>query len=518
MGPSGSYKADLDVLFRSSLQFLDTKDFVHGIANGVAGDLVVSAGMAGDDTTAHNFAAKYGPAAKTVVDTIGKAGQGMAAISSRLLAMAASYLQQEDAVAGALLGRNFDSASGMRRAPECDPNEASAALPMVTGSKQVHEIPVIGKFWPQGDPDKLRQVADIWARCADLVDQAQVNAANHTAPIKQDCSGEAFDAFYAYAATVYTNAPQGDTAVSAGAPLLENVSASCRLLRNMCDDYAQAIDDCRTTLIELGVAAGLVAVGGVLLTVFTFGGSDVAAAGGEAALAAEAAAAAEALTVAEASAASAAAVAEAEAIVASAASRLIITGGVAATATAIAAVPADAAPGIGVPAVGAGFGAVGPVPPPVPLVFPLFDPAAQAAATTWVHGLPSRPPNYGTPDDQAYQVRVAGSPERQMSGAHGEQVWADGYRPADGAIIDAKNVRNQGCSPRSLQGLQEGAVNTGFVLGKDESELSRYQAAIDNPANHAQYLEIDTPDPATVGYWQFLAARNHVKNNVRYVP
>ncbi|WP_429194623.1 restriction endonuclease fold toxin-2 domain-containing protein [Kitasatospora sp. MAP12-15] len=85
--------------------------------------------------------------------------------------------------------------------------------------------------------------------------------------------------------------------------------------------------------------------------------------------------------------------------------------------------------------------------------------------------------------------------------------------------MDAKNVRKQGCSPRSLNGIQENAFNTNLLLGKDNSELSRYQAAIENPDNHAQYLEIDTPDQATMGYWQYLLAANHVtKSNVRYVP
>lgn len=105
-----------------------------------------------------------------------------------------------------------------------------------------------------------------------------------------------------------------------------------------------------------------------------------------------------------------------------------------------------------------------------------------------------------------------------MSGANGQQVWADGFRPADGAIIDAKNVRKQGCSPRTLQGLQEGSFNTNMLLKGDESELTRYQSAIDNPANHAQYLEIDTNDQSTTGYRQYLWASHHVTNNVRYVP
>jgi exopolysaccharide biosynthesis protein len=105
-----------------------------------------------------------------------------------------------------------------------------------------------------------------------------------------------------------------------------------------------------------------------------------------------------------------------------------------------------------------------------------------------------------------------------MTDSNGKAVWADGFRPADGAIVDAKNVRQQGCSPRTMQGLQEGSFNTNLLLGGDRAELGKYQGVINNPSNHAQYLEIDTSDPSTVGYWQFVAAEQHVKNNVRYVP
>ncbi|MDQ0910359.1 hypothetical protein QFZ22_006344 [Streptomyces canus] len=527
--PSGGYQVDPDTVFRSSVQFLDTKDFVFDIASGTAGDLSASAGMAGDDSTAHSFASKYEPAARTVVKAIGTAGQGMATISSRLLAMATNYLAADDTIAAQMTGK-INTSSGLSpsaRQQQCEPSEAYNSLPMVTGSQQVHEIPVIGKFWPQGDPDKLRAASRVWASCATLIDDAQVNASRHAADVEQECSGEAFDKFHAYAAGLYTGRPQSGTQTSASLPLMENISASCRLLQKACDDYADAIDTCRDTLIGLATAAGIITVGGVLLTVFTLGASDAAAGAADAALAADAAVAAEVLATAEADAAASAAVAEAEAIVAQLAQRLAVTSGFAGVVLGGAVVTGtglDSAQAAGAPELGGtqlastATGPVGPVLPPVPPPFPLYSPAEQAAATAWVNGLPQRQPNYGTPADRAYQVRVAGTPERLMGGANGETVWADGYRPADGAIIDAKNVRQQGCSPRTLQGLQEGSFNTNLVLGKDSSEMDRYQSAIDNPANHAQYLEIDTNDPSTTGYWQYLCAANHVKSNVRYVP
>jgi hypothetical protein len=158
--------------------------------------------------------------------------------------------------------------------------------------------------------------------------------------------------------------------------------------------------------------------------------------------------------------------------------------------------------------------------PPIPPsgAYPPYSPQQQAAAAAWAATLPTRDPNYGTPDDRAYQVRVAGQPERRVYGADGSSQWADGYRPQDGALVDAKHVRDPACTPRTLQGIQEDQFATKFTLPKDEKEVRDYGAAITNPANHAQYLEVDTDDPVTVGYWQFLTASNAVPSDVRYVP
>jgi hypothetical protein len=524
----GGYAVDPYVLFRASTQFLDAKDFVYAIAAGIAGDLHTSAGMAGDDRTAHSFASYYEPAAIAIVAAVGTAGQGMAAISSRLLGMANNYLRVEDAAAAAFSGR-VDVSSGLApSAQDCEPSSAHAGLPMVTGSKQVHQIPVIGRFWPQGDPDKLRATAQVWSRAASLLDDAQLDAASHALPVSVECAGAAFDAFHGYAATLYADRPRGGTDIAPGRPLMENLSAGCRLMAKSCGDYADAIDNCRDTLIGLATAAGIVTVAGLIGTIFTFGGSDAAAGMGDAALAGDAAAAADALAAAEADAAAATAVAEAEQIIAQAAARLVVTGSVGAAALSFSAVTgasnAQAASTTSLASAQPASAALptaalaGPIPPATPPAYPLYTPAQQAAAATWVAGLPQRQPNYGNPADRAYQLRMAGTPERLMSGAHGDTVWADGFRTTDGAIIDAKNVRKQGCSPRTLQGLQEGAFNTNLLLSGDESELGRYQEAISNPANRAQFLELDTNDAATTGYWQFLAAAHHVPSDVRYVP
>ncbi|MER8100873.1 hypothetical protein [Kitasatospora sp. NPDC094016] len=171
--PGGGFEVDPDVVFRASVQFLGSKDFVYNIASGVVGDLASSEGMAGDDTVAHDFATKYERTAKSVVKATGTAGRAMATISSRLLTMAANYLSVQDSVAAASTGKINTLAPLAKGTQQCDESEAHNSLPMVTGSREAHEIPVIGKFWPQGNPNRLRGAAQVWEQCASAIDTAQ---------------------------------------------------------------------------------------------------------------------------------------------------------------------------------------------------------------------------------------------------------------------------------------------------------------------------------------------------------
>jgi hypothetical protein len=514
----GGYIAVPDVIFKASVEMLATKDFVYAMASGAVGDLHVSAGMAGDDTVAHSFAAKYEPAAQTIIQGVSRAGEALGLTASKLLAMATNYLAAEDAVAARFTGKVDASSFAKAPQPECEPQNVSAALPMVTGSKEVHEMPVIGKFWPQGNPDHLRDTAKVWMKVAELVDDAQRNAERHAAPIPVYCSGEAVTAFEAYVKKIYTGTPSGGSTVSDGQPLMENLSAACRAMAQICNQYADAIDTCRHTLIGLGVAAGIITVGGILLTVFTFGGSDAAAAAGDAALAADAAVAAEALAAAESELAAAAVIAEAESVISAELAKLAAVGVITVGVVAASAGVANANPNLA--RLPMAMPATVPPLPPIPSsgVFPPYAPADQAAAAAWAATLNTRDPNYGTPDDIAYQIRTAGQPERYMPTGTGGGVWADGYRDTDGAIVDAKHVRQQGCSPRTLAGLNEEQFATQLLAPRDHNEVERYGEAIANPNNHARYLEIDTDDPETVGYWQYLAAAHHVPSDVRYVP
>jgi hypothetical protein len=510
------FAVDLDSMFRASAQFLDTKNFVYDIAAGAVHDLAPSQGMAGNDSVAQTFASQYEPAARAVIQAIGKGGEGLAAISSRLLTMSWNYLRNEDSIASEFVGGVVDTTSGLAQPQaQCETSTAYVALPQVIGATEQTRIPVIGQFWPQGDPVKLRASAAVWMKAAQLVDTAQVNSRNQAAPLLQTSSGDAINGFTGYLDQVVAQQPSGSTTVDQNRPLLENASAGCRLLATACTSYADAITKQRNTLRNLAIAAGVITAAGVVLTIVTIGLSDEGAAVADAALAADAASAATAFAAAEAGSTATAAIAQAEVIILAEAQALNVSVAQVAAATTLSAITITAAAAAPLGPTGVG---VGPIPPRVPPAYPLYSPAKATAATAWLATLPTRGANYGTAQDRAYQARIAGPVEYAMTGADGRTVWADGFRPADGAIVDAKNVREPDCSPRTLDGLQQGDFATQLLSPGDGRELSRYAGAVNNPSNQAQFLEIDTNDAETVPYWQFLAAQNHVKSDVRYVP
>ena len=61
-------------------------------------------------------------------------------------------------------------------------------------------------------------------------------------------------------------------------------------------------------------------------------------------------------------------------------------------------------------------------PPTASTQMPTSTPAQQAAALAWENTLDTRDPVYGTPDDIAYQVRVAGQPELYVPYAQCREV------------------------------------------------------------------------------------------------
>lgn len=113
----------------------------------------------------------------------------------------------------------------------------------------------------------------------------------------------------------------------------------------------------------------------------------------------------------------------------------------------------------------------------------------------------------------------------------------DGIRPADGYLVEAKHVQDPDCTKRSFRSIErvnetlakpvkvddEGNVKwdpvvDGMYRG-DETELRRYQSAMDNPANReVRGLEIVTNGTDNAAYWESMMAMTGVTGSARYVP
>ncbi|MFE3186601.1 restriction endonuclease fold toxin-2 domain-containing protein [Streptomyces violascens] len=144
--------------------------------------------------------------------------------------------------------------------------------------------------------------------------------------------------------------------------------------------------------------------------------------------------------------------------------------------------------------------------------------------------------------DNAYQLRVSGYPERELPlpadavGSGGRGLMADGLRPLDGFVVEAKHVREPDCkktfrrldevdktlaAPPKLDQRGNPKFNPlidGMYAG-DERELKRYKAAMSDPRNaQIRGMEIVTNDRSAAGYWQSMMAMNGVTGTARYVP
>lgn len=514
-----------DSLFRASTRFLDLQ-VASGRILGVLGHgLASTGGMSGSDDAGRAFASRYQPAAQSASNGLARSNKQLGDIADGLLAMAFNYLQAE-------LGSNFLVPKAMQDGPtrSCRADEQAVAIPSALGRGQESSIPLIGQFWPQGDPVRLRTAAGAWRQVAALAEELSRRGSIIVADVAATNSGRAVDSF-AQSWTPMTT-------------VLAEIAALSRKLATAADTYAQHIDDQRRTIEEIAATIAVATTAGIVLTVFTLGASDVVAEGSDAVLIATAADAAVTYSTEVAAAGEVAALAAADEAVAGVVVTLPLIAPVAAGAELVG-VSADFAavvvpPGVvlflnGVQDVAAAdnppYSTItsgyanpylnGALPPEPGSPFPPLSPQSQLEALAWVRGLRSIPTPTGSPWGQ-YQVRVAGPQQYVMPTGDGRMVAADGFRPLDGAIVDAKYTDDPTCSPYNLD--NRGDAKAVFqpmyenVLADGNDEFNRYAAVITDPANHAKFLEVVVSNPKEVPYFQFLMAQQHVTGLIRVVP
>ena len=272
--PEGGGDVDVtpDEVNSAAGTFAKQQDQLGNVWSNLASSL--SAGMAGNDGGAQKFAAKYDPAAKAVWKAFGSAIRVIGGTAKGLVQTANNYVKAEE-----------HSTVGKKPAGDKFPPPMVADDIYVTGPDPAEgeghsSVPDwLSKYWPNGDPDKLRDAAKAWRTARDGVGDVTTTLHGAIIGITDYNSADDIAAMDKFWDSI---AKPGDKKA-----VLTGLHDACDDIAKACDAYAKAIDDARdnlkTALAEAGIAVVLTTAVGVLLSVFTLGGSDAAAGAADAA-------------------------------------------------------------------------------------------------------------------------------------------------------------------------------------------------------------------------------------------
>lgn len=260
---------DSEVLFSAARVFNSVRTSAGSAVTGLASSLNGPAGMAGTDTGAHAWAAKYDPLAKALIKASAADVQGAGQCSDLLFATGVNHLNADGQSA-------INNETVLEMPPMGAPAFPEPAIPSAEGGHG--DVPewwhticayVQGELWPNGHQDKLRAVSDSWT-----------SAARELRASAQLVNG-------------------GPSSMGAIAPLSDQKSPefpdlikNCTMVRDhmmgtangfddaakVCSAYAQTIDDAHSKIIhEMVVLGATVAVTEVIAAVlipFTAGASE----------------------------------------------------------------------------------------------------------------------------------------------------------------------------------------------------------------------------------------------------
>lgn len=536
-GDMNGFTANYPALLQASGGYLDLQIWTQQIYRGLLGSCDTLGGMAGGDSAGNIFASGYDKAADAVVNGVGRVVGQLGGTSNGLYDTVMTYVRAEEDITSQLRQPyQLPAASS----PDCDQSSKIIQLPSARGHASWPVSHIIAQFYPQGDPDKLQQAAEVWAKAATLLSTLADQGRDQSFLVIGSSEGSTVDSFQA-------NWIKTQQAIQAMSNTANQISSACSI-------YSTKIRQLRAKLEHLLEAAGIAGGAALGLTVLTLGISDAAGAVAEGAIATDAAAAAATMTAELSSSAEVAVLAEAASVVDQAAAAMIpveaasaaFSGGSGATTATLASYTMPPAP-----ARYPYSGAIGPVPPPRPPLFPDLSPADQAAFREWMAKMessgrtkattmPRLTSNANTAAATAYQLRIAGNREYRLYTTLPEAdnktnrdiprdqrdeatMWADGVRSQDGAAIDAKYVNKpnseQCTSTYSLTkvGTMPDRVYQ-MITEKQDWEMARYASAVRDPRNHITHVEVDTNDNRASAYFRALMGMNGVPGQVRVIP
>ncbi|MFF7778916.1 restriction endonuclease fold toxin-2 domain-containing protein [Streptomyces tanashiensis] len=457
-------------------------------------------------------------------------------------------MAEESRQVSAFLGRQADLTAGMGDpGTDCTENYLGLGqeLPEVVGETAWYEqyAPGGGSDRFRGSPEKIRDVAGSWRHAGVLMQRFLEDAQTYALTASKAHSGEAADAFQAYVKySVGLTCPLAKA--EEGEPLVTNLVAACRQIAKACDRYAEHVEAAKGKIAERKLDFFAVDMpwdqpmfggngydGGLLDAVL---GDSWIRDLGAVDHALDSSAARIKLPAADPPAA--------PAIPGLPFLPPLIPAPIPVPVPVVLASYTGQVPALApmINPVDPGISFVDPI-PPVPGTTRLLTAAGQQQFRSWVSTLrPGGLAGGGGPaaPDNAYQLRVAGYPEREVPLLGSKRgLMVDGIRPLDGHLVEAKHVRDPDCTKKSFRTLDrveetlakpvkvnnQGKIAWDPVVDSmyagDEKELVRYKQAMANPANsEIKGLEIVTNGRDNAVYWQSMMAMTGTPGSTRYVP
>lgn len=237
----GGYAVDLGVLDSAARAFQQTSDSL-----GALGLPSPSALTAGSDT--------HSALALVVTGALNTAATSLSSVGGRLRTMAENYRHVEAVLTQALesiegsaadgLGPTVPvlipgarPATGVGRAEPAGGWEA-AGTAMLLGASAAHDAPGLTPT-PHIGPENLRAAAAGWFAAAGRIDDHHEAAAAAAGAVTAHCSGPAVEAFREKTVGLFSSRPSRGETVAAGDPLMDQLSACCRLLARAHDAAAE---------------------------------------------------------------------------------------------------------------------------------------------------------------------------------------------------------------------------------------------------------------------------------------
>ncbi|WP_351237422.1 restriction endonuclease fold toxin-2 domain-containing protein [Streptomyces sp. NPDC002133] len=530
-------------MIRGSMGLLDSMRGARDTAIALGHELVRQHGMAGDDDAGRTFAKVY---ASATLDKIGFSSYVLGETSRGLMRNAREFMAEESRQVAAFLGRQTDLTAGMGDpGADCTENYLGLGqeLPEVIGETawydQYAPMGLSDRF--RGSPEKIRHVAGSWRHAGSLMQRFLEDAQTYAGTASKAHSGKAAEAFQTYVKhCVGLTCPPAKA--QEDEPLVTNLVAACTQLAKACDRYAEHVEAAKEKIryhqndpfaVDMPWDQPMFGANGY------DGGLHDAVLGdpwirdlGAVAHALDASAA-----------------------------RVRLPDAAEPGAPLMPGLPLPP-PLIRVPVpvplrlasftgqAPALLPMVNPVDPAIPFADPipplpgttrLLTAAEQQQFRAWANS--HRPGGLAggggpTDPDNAYQLRIAGYPEREIPLVGKKRgLMVDGVRPADGYLVEAKHVRDPDCKKKSFRSLDrvedtlakpvkvdnKGKIAWDPVVDAmyagDEKELVRYKQAMANPANsEIRGLEIVTNGQDNAVYWQSMMAMTGTPGSTRYVP